>query len=474
MDLFLFGYKLDDPTWFYLSFLLIIAVFFKFNRLWSMRNVDLALLLSISPGLLLVRRGNESWAAFGYVWLFVVTALLLLRTLCDGLLSRRPRLEQNMNAAGMIFLCAAAFLFLTTKLVKDALPESTLNSIQDGVKLIGGDETQPAKPAVEPDEEEPNPAMADTAKPGPGTPLVAAGVAQISKVVAQKNSEVDDDELDQQELTARVLAVLAHLAIIVGLTLIGRHIYGDPDVGFAMATLYMLLPCTAFDVAKINHVLPAALVVWTIYTYRRPVVTGMLLGLASAMLFFPIFLLPLWISFYGRRGGLRFCLAVALTMGCIVSSLLLLSNDSQALLGQFVGYVPLTELVQRALGNSGARSVDFWGPREPAYIIPVFVTYVVMLIVLTVWPMRKSLSHVIPYSAALVIGTQFWYPWSGGVYVLWYLPLLLMAVFRPFLTNHFAPEVQPLSLFRRAQAPAESSPVLVASVGQSAYAATRF
>jgi hypothetical protein len=472
MDLFLTGYSLDDPTWFYLSFLLIIAVFFKFTRLWSTRNFDLGLLLSISPGLLLVRRGSESWVAFGYVWLFVVTALLLLRTLCDGLLSRRPRLEQNMNAAGMIFLCAATFLFLTTKLVKESLPESTLKSIQAGTKLIGGKVNFPARRTQIPPED-PNPALTDTAKPGPGTPLVAAGVAQISKVVAQQNPEVQVDELNQQKLTAQIIAMLAHLAIIVGLALVGRHIYGDPDVGYAMATIYMLLPCTAYDVGKINHVLPAAFVVWTIWTYRRPVITGMLLGLASAMLFFPIFLLPLWASFYGRRGGLRFGLAVALTMGCIVSSLLLLSNDSQTLLRQLVGYVPLSELAQRALGNANTESADFWGPREPAYIIPVFVSYVVMLIVLSAWPTRKSLSHVIPYSAALVIGTQFWYPWQGGVYVLWYLPLLLMAVFRPFLMNHFAPEVQPMSLFRRAAKEAQTNPVLVASVGPSTYATSR-
>ena len=81
--------------------------------------------------------------------------------------------------------------------------------------------------------------------------------------------------------------------------MVAAVIFGDADVGFAMATLYMLLPCTAYDVGKINHVLPAALVVWAIWAYRRPFVSGALLGLACAMLFFPIFLLPLW----GARHG---------------------------------------------------------------------------------------------------------------------------------------------------------------------------
>ena len=31
--------------------------------------------------------------------------------------------------------------------------------------------------------------------------------------------------------------------------------------------------------------------------------------------------------------------------------------------------------------------------------------------------------------------TQFWYSHQGGVYVLWYLPLLLLVVFRPRLAS---------------------------------------
>ena len=128
---------------------------------------------------------------------------------------------------------------------------------------------------------------------------------------------------DLDVVTARFLAILAHLAVILGLALVGRHIFGDADVGFAMATLYMLMPCTAYDVGKINHVLPAALVVWAMWAYRRPFVSGTLLGLACAMLFFPIFLLPLWAAFYGKRGGLRFASAVVLTLASLSGLVLL-------------------------------------------------------------------------------------------------------------------------------------------------------
>ena len=43
--------------------------------------------------------------------------------------------------------------------------------------------------------------------------------------------------------------------------------------------------------------------------------------------------------------------------------------------------------------------------------------------------------------AAVVIGVQFWYADQGGVYVLWYLPLLLLMMFRPNLVEVRPPDL---------------------------------
>src|SRR5688572_22062933 len=47
-------YKIHPTTWVYVSSLLIIAVFFKFNRFWSVRNLDLVMLILLAPGMLMV------------------------------------------------------------------------------------------------------------------------------------------------------------------------------------------------------------------------------------------------------------------------------------------------------------------------------------------------------------------------------------------------------------------------------------
>jgi hypothetical protein len=95
------------------------------------------------------------------------------------------------------------------------------------------------------------------------------------------------------------------------------------------------------------------------------------------------------------------------------------------------------------------------------------VAFAVLLVTLTIWPSRKSLAHLMTHSAAIVIGTQFWYPRQGGVYVLWYLPLLLLVVFRPAMTNHFAPEIKPLGVLRllRGRAPVSTPDLAPASTG---------
>ena len=59
MSDFLFQYQPVQPTtWVYLSSLLLIGLFFKFGRLWSVRNLDLLLLILLGPGLLMIHYGQ--------------------------------------------------------------------------------------------------------------------------------------------------------------------------------------------------------------------------------------------------------------------------------------------------------------------------------------------------------------------------------------------------------------------------------
>src|SRR5262249_22978566 len=157
--------------------------------------------------------------------------------------------------------------------------------------------------------------------------------------------------------------------------------------------------------------------------------------------YFPLLLFPLWCGFYWRRGLGRFAGVFVLTAGlclALVAVLLWRAGD-------------LPHSVQTVLALSdwqpwiepNAQSQSFWRhlPWAWAYRIPVFVAYLALLAVTTIWPHPKILAHLLALSTALLIGIQFWYAEQGGVYVLWYLPLLLLLVFRPNLEDRQPPPI---------------------------------
>jgi hypothetical protein len=403
MDHLLRGYEVNEPTWFYLSLLLILAVFYRFNRIWSLRNLDLALLLSLAPGLLLVKAAGAV-SPLGYVWLFAVTGILWLRLLTDALWTRRPRLEQNLNPAGLAFLLCSALAFQITNIVTKAPHVSTVATVQLADELLKRQDslaTQLEAPAA-----------------GPAGRLLAAPVVPLAGGV--------------NLAAARSMAVLAHLAVIVGLIFVGRWHFCDTNLGLAMATLYLLLPCTAYDVSRATHVLPPALIVWAVAMFRRPSVAGVLLGLACGTLFFAWFLVPIWLAFYWKRGAVRFGMALVSVAAVLLACLVLTSADTSSFTRQIIGSIDWM-----ALKFDGGQGMGFWSLYDAAYRIPVFTLFVIMLVMLTIWPVQKNLEHLLAHSATTVVATQFWYPQEGGVYVLWYLPLAIIVMFRPRL-NHLS------------------------------------
>lgn len=416
-----YGYSVSDATWFYLSLLLILAVFFRFNRVFSLRNLDLALLLSIAPGLLLVQNGYD----YGYGWLFVVTGCLLVRLFSDSFWKRRPLLEQNLNSAGMTFLTVSVFLLLVSKALTVPLSPGTVETVRRADELRKRQDTTQEQPLTE------------EVPAGPTARVLAAPVVAASEIAVSASSPKQEDRLAVEQIAARATSVLAHLAVVSGLWFLGKRLFGDVNSGLAMATLYLLLPCTAIDVGKVNHVLPAALIVWAFVAYRNPLVAGGLMGLACGTLLFPIFLLPLWAVFYGKQGAGRFVMALGAVTAVLAASLLLTSADSHSFTRQILGSIDWSSLT---LNNEAA---GFWSSYDAVYRIPVIVAFFVMLLFLTFFPREKNLEHLLGHSTAIVVATQLWYPQQGGAYVLWYLPLLLAVVFRPKLTSQTPPVIIP-------------------------------
>ena len=100
-----------------------------------------------------------------------------------------------------------------------------------------------------------------------------------------------------REATVRSLAILGHLAVVIGMLWIGYRHFDSIKAGVAAAALYLFLPYTAQMAADVDHVVPAALLVWGVAAYRRPILAGFLLGWAAGVIYYPLLLLPLWCAF---------------------------------------------------------------------------------------------------------------------------------------------------------------------------------
>jgi hypothetical protein len=127
----------------------------------------------------------------------------------------------------------------------------------------------------------------------------------------------------------------------------------------------------------------------------------------------------------------RFLLGFGVALLVLIASLTFTSPDFSTFLIQLQQMFGWTSV---SLENVSG----FWRYHEPAFRIPVVVAFVVLCGSFALWPAQKNLGTLLSCSAAVMLGTQFWHANNGGVYMAWYMPLLLLTVFRPNLEDRVA------------------------------------
>ncbi len=436
----LFHYERVNPTsWAYLSSLLMLAMYFKFNRIWSVRNIDLFLLIFLAPGLLLVQWSAENMGIqanaahiqfLGFLWLFVTESLLLVRLMLDSAMVRRPLLEPNLNAAGLLFLGGSLLFFLMANVVTGEPSAADLSPARQAKVM---------RAEVAEENEGENVQSDNFTTDGPGFWLLY----RLPRIVTQQSigaggpqgetisAERDREELLIREATVRVVAILSHVMIVVGLLVIGHWHFGNITAGIAATTMYLMLPYTALWTGDVVHALPPSLLIWAVVLYRRPLLAGMIIGLALGTIYYPAFLLPLWCSFYWFRGLKRFVSGVLLMIAVLVITMAVTATSS----AQFV------DALQQMFGlrlPSTTNLGGIWGTWSSVYRYPILAAFVAMSISFAIWPTRKNLGTLISGSAAIMLAAQFWHAYDGGIFIAWFLPLLLLTIFRPNLEDRSA------------------------------------
>ncbi len=440
-------FNLPNPTtWFYFSFLLAMAAFFKFARLMSVRNLDVVMVFLLVPGLILVQAARPHpipieqqpavqltaligqaaladapgtlatpiarvvqqsgpaleaplWLKYGYIWLLLGSVYFFCRCLFDLILVQRPALAPNLQMGGLAWLAGALLICLLAVAYRQVDRH-----------------------------------LAPLPTNGQAAPL-----PQVHAPVEESVFAITILWRHWPTWAIAALAFACQVAVLVCLIVIGWRHFQDLPAGMAAGTFYLMLPYTGLQVGQIQHVLPMALFLGAIVAYRSPTLAGFILGLAAAATYFPVFVLPLWLSFYRGCGMGRFLGAFLAAMTIFLANLALtLSLHDQ-----------LTPSLQMALDSAAwqpwkippASTEGFWTGLHWAYRIPVFLVFLSFVGVTMFWPTPKNLAHVIALSAAMFISLQWWCADQGGTYVLWYLPLMLLLVFRPNMQDRVPPPI---------------------------------
>ena len=434
----------------------------------------------------------------GFFWLLGTAAVVLLRLLVDSLMVRRPQLPPNLSLGGMIFMLVFFYLFLMANVIISRPTPDHLSGPVAAARWLSGERNGrsgldrngpgyavlfmlPSLPTV-PSESPPRfegdgegdplaiPFRIDAgwwhdagpAFPADGVPRAATGTTRpayvtvsaryggltkkgevVLQVAGGQELRVPRDRLHPESqrmvaffrgctLSAKTIAVVSHLAVLVGLIVVGLRHFGNLSSGVAVALIYMMLPYTSQMTGRVDHVLPAAVLLWALASYGRPVVAGVLLGLATGIIYYPLFLLPLWASFYWHRGLGRFLAGFLASVVAMLAILFAVSYDmadfwrnTQNMLGLMP---PRTEGLQGIWGLG-------W---PPVYRLTVLAAFVSLCGSLALWPAQKNFGTLLSCTAAVMVATQFWHGFGGGMYMAWYLPPMLLTFFRPNLEDRVA------------------------------------
>jgi len=215
-------------------------------------------------------------------------------------------------------------------------------------------------------------------------------------------------------------AVFFDLATFALLILLGRRIRPGPEGHKLAATLafgWAAYPYTAFALlSNSNDTLLAMLLTATLLVLARPAARGVMAALASFAKFAPIVLVPMLATYGAKRP--RFLLAFALTVAAVM---LWPALDPG-----------ISTVYDRTIAYQAGRDSPFsiWGqvPSLEHLRIALIAGVACLALVLAFRPKEKQLFQVAALGAALLIGVQLTMQHWFYLYIVWFYPLLLVAL----------------------------------------------
>jgi hypothetical protein len=246
---------------------------------------------------------------------------------------------------------------------------------------------------------------------------------------------------------AHAAAIAFDLLTALGLLALGRRLRPGRDgrtLGIALAFAWLAYPFTLYTMnANANDSLIAATGVGAMLVLTSPPARGAMVALGAAAKFGSAALAPLFATATGER---RWRSAILFAVAFVAVTALLV-----------VPFLPnggLHEFYDRTLGYQASRSSPFsvWGLAPSLdFLRPIVRAGAIALaFAVALWPARKTPAQVAALAAAVLIAVQVGATHWFYFYVVWFLPLVLAALF-------VAQRGQVLSRFSSPAAPGSGS-----------------
>jgi Glycosyltransferase family 87 len=411
-----FGHKLNAPYIFLPLCLIFLVGLVDWRRLRRVANLDLLVLLGFGVSNYFFNRAE---IGVSVPLVYPVLVYLLGRALWIGL---RGRGEGLRPVWSVTWLVVAALFLMGFRVGLNIADAGAIDVGYAGV--VGADRIAHGEPVYD---NFPH----DVSRGDTYGPVNYLAYVPFERIWPWSGSW---DDLPAAHGAAVAFDVLTFLLLIV----LGLRIRPGPEgqrLAAILAFGWAAYPYTAYVLeSNSNDSLIAALLVATLLALARPLARGATLALATWAKFVPVVLAPMLLTYERRR---RPALLFAAAFAAVTVAVLLWPALDPG----------LKTFYDRTIASQAGRSSPFsvWGQApalEPLRIGLLVLTGLASL-AFAVVPRRKSLVQVAALSTALVVLLQLTLHHWFYLYVVWFYPLLLVALAAPEREAGAGPSTRP-------------------------------
>jgi hypothetical protein len=409
--------------------LMFLAPFFDWRRPFRMLHLDLLVLLSFGVSHVFFNRGEISTSV---PLVYPVLLYVLARMASIGFRPRMVR-ERLVPRVPVVWLVMALVFLVGFRIALNVVDSAVIDVGYAGV--IGADRIADGKGLYD------NPSFAHDNEHGdtygPVNYLLYVPFEQ-----ALPFSGTWDD------LPAAHAAAIAFDALtMLGLFVLGRRLRAGPGgtaLGVALAYGWAAYPYTLFALnCNSNDALVAMVLVWALVLLRSAPLRGLMLGLGTAAKFAPLALAPLFATAGSGARRWRGAAVVAVVIALVV-------------VASFAPFVPghggLRAVYDRTLGYQAGRASPFsiWG-QHPGLVdvwtaVKVLAVAFAAAVAFVPRGRDKTPVQVAALGAAVLVGLQLAVSHWFYLYVVWFAPFVLVALFARYDAAAAEPEQPPREL----------------------------